>query len=528
MGTVCTYDNKRIFPIQGVRIVRNISKEKLDKVYAAINHEYARIYIKHDDDRQNPQSTNTLDGPNSQPSTNAPSYSLSPEYSLKDIGIGSYYLKKESDRLNQLIRTKNSRKAQKNNKRWNKAIQKARRKTTDEENPNSNKQFETKKEACLKDYITANPRKFRKMLKGGPPMQYRWSTWKIFLGPERFFVEGLYERLRSVPSDCDRQIRKDLHRTFPYQRYFSSKKYNNIGQEQLFNVLKAISLYFPSIGYTQGMNFIVGVFLLVSGGNELEAFWMFASLARDPKFLLMGIFDKDFPLLGFYVFVTYEVLRVRLPKVYNHIIEEQVPPELWLSKWFITLFVLAVPQRHVVRIWDYLFEVGLFGMVNIALGIIKIYEKEILTRDAFEIDSMFKEVRDNPRDRTLNSSEHNNSIASKRVSFHAQENIQTDPNNVSANHAESSFDPDTFNIEEVIKIARKTQIDSIHLAEYITQYEEKSDMKLPEPYKSLLESLNHPQNGNNFQETQREIDYYIINKELCGQVDGDIMIGNIE
>ena len=90
-----------------------------------------------------------------------------------------------------------------------------------------------------------------------------------------------------------------------------------------------------------------------------------------------------------------------------------------------------------MRIWDYLFEVGLFGMVNIALSLIKMYEKEILTRDAFEIDLLFKEVRNNPKDKTLNSSEYNNSIASKIISLHAEENIQNDPNEVSANHAES-------------------------------------------------------------------------------------------
>ena len=122
--------------------------------------------------------------------------------------------------MNPLIRTKNSRNEQKNSKRWSKAIQQANKKTSDARDQKANKQFETKKEACLREYITANPRKFRKMLKGGPPMQYRWSIWKIFLGPERLFVEGLYERLKSIPSDCDRQIRKDLHRTFPLSKIF--------------------------------------------------------------------------------------------------------------------------------------------------------------------------------------------------------------------------------------------------------------------------------------------------------------------
>jgi hypothetical protein len=36
------------------------------------------------------------------------------------------------------------------------------------------------------------------------------------------------------------------------------------------------------VGYTQGMNFIAGFILLLNGGNELDAFWFFVTLARDP------------------------------------------------------------------------------------------------------------------------------------------------------------------------------------------------------------------------------------------------------
>jgi hypothetical protein len=48
--------------------------------------------------------------------------------------------------------------------------------------------------------------------------------------------------------------------------------------------LKAISLYFPGVGYTQGMNFIVAFLLIINGGNEEEAFWSFVFLGKNIHF----------------------------------------------------------------------------------------------------------------------------------------------------------------------------------------------------------------------------------------------------
>ena len=52
----------------------------------------------------------------------------------------------------------------------------------------------------------------------------------------------------------------DLHRTFPHHDYFTDGQ--GIGQENLFNVLKAYSLYDPEVGYCQGLPFVVAILLL--------------------------------------------------------------------------------------------------------------------------------------------------------------------------------------------------------------------------------------------------------------------------
>lgn len=49
-------------------------------------------------------------------------------------------------------------------------------------------------------------------------------------------------------------------RTFPHHDFFTDGQ--GIGQENLFNVLKAYSLYDPQVGYCQGLPFVVAVLLL--------------------------------------------------------------------------------------------------------------------------------------------------------------------------------------------------------------------------------------------------------------------------
>ena len=71
-------------------------------------------------------------------------------------------------------------------------------------------------------------------------------------------------------SGSELQIEKDITRTFPQQAIFQQRA--GEGQQSLSRVLLAFSKYDNTIGYVQGMNFIVARLLEVM--NEEEAFWM--------------------------------------------------------------------------------------------------------------------------------------------------------------------------------------------------------------------------------------------------------------
>lgn len=55
-------------------------------------------------------------------------------------------------------------------------------------------------------------------------------------------------------------IRRDIARTYPEHEFFKEK--DGLGQESLFNVMKAYSLHDREVGYCQGSAFIVGLLLM--------------------------------------------------------------------------------------------------------------------------------------------------------------------------------------------------------------------------------------------------------------------------
>ena len=66
--------------------------------------------------------------------------------------------------------------------------------------------------------------------------------------------------LLKLSSPYEKMIIRDLSRTFPKHDFF--KRADGLGQESLFNVMKAYSLYDSEVGYCQGLSFIAGALLL--------------------------------------------------------------------------------------------------------------------------------------------------------------------------------------------------------------------------------------------------------------------------
>jgi hypothetical protein len=57
----------------------------------------------------------------------------------------------------------------------------------------------------------------------------------------------MYANLLKEKSPHEKAIARDLGRTFPHHAFFNDGQ--GVGQESLFNVLKAYSMYVPSDGF---------------------------------------------------------------------------------------------------------------------------------------------------------------------------------------------------------------------------------------------------------------------------------------
>jgi hypothetical protein len=61
------------------------------------------------------------------------------------------------------------------------------------------------------------------------------------------------------------------------------------GKERFINVLKKFSLYFPKTGYTQGLNFAAGYFL-ISGASENNAFLLLTKICSHQHLMFLGLY----------------------------------------------------------------------------------------------------------------------------------------------------------------------------------------------------------------------------------------------
>lgn len=92
----------------------------------------------------------------------------------------------------------------------------------------------------------------------GVPPSLRGMVWQLLAKSKDPALEERYLHLINEESVYEKAITRDLPRTFPSNDYFQSKA----GQEALFNVVKAYSLYDTDVGYCQGISFIAGPLLL--------------------------------------------------------------------------------------------------------------------------------------------------------------------------------------------------------------------------------------------------------------------------
>ena len=225
----------------------------------------------------------------------------------------------------------------------------------------------------------------------GIPNEIRWRVWTNLVLKEKYYTEEAYLHLPSTEDPALSTIRRDLDRSFPSEAYFDLAQYGLAGQQALERILAKFAFKYPHVGYCQGMNFIAGFLLLVSGGAEIEVFQFFEVLFKN--FKLHGFFQEGMEELKEHIWICKRLIRKVHPKIAEHFERESIPDDLWLFKWIMTLFTMILPSNVLVRVWDLFLFKGFKVIYKVILAILALCHDELVARDSGEICMYLAEIR---------------------------------------------------------------------------------------------------------------------------------------
>ncbi|KAI8912016.1 rab-GTPase-TBC domain-containing protein [Powellomyces hirtus] len=220
----------------------------------------------------------------------------------------------------------------------------------------------------MNDYETTvrkHPRTFTRKLHHGIPDSLRGMVWQLVCKGKDPDLENQYATLLTRTSIHEKVIQRDLARTFPKHERFQEP--GGPGQESLFNIIKAYSLYDTEIGYCQGIAFVVGALLL--NMPDEEAFCVLVRLMKN--YNLRDLYTPQMIGLQLRLFQFDELLLEQFPLVAKHLDQQEVKSNMYASQWFMTMFAYRFPLSAVFRIMDVIFAEGVDAMLRFALALIK-------------------------------------------------------------------------------------------------------------------------------------------------------------
>ena len=240
------------------------------------------------------------------------------------------------------------------------------------------------------DYNIKNSHNFTKIIKKLNEVSPTCSIWEIWKSFFNISVLENYSEIPIIKNVSEDVILKDINRTFPNHPFFDQAQYGLYGQYALYRVLGKFSSMYPKVGYCQGMNYIVGFLLMVSGSAESEVFSFFIHLCEE--FSLFECFSEEMQGLHKKMWMFDKLLKKFSPELSNHFIAQELTEDMWIFKWFLSLYTTVFDLKSIPVIWRFILERGPRGLFELGLGILSLLKAELLKSDLSEILQIFDEL----------------------------------------------------------------------------------------------------------------------------------------
>ena len=262
-------------------------------------------------------------------------------------------------------------------------------KTNNEKNPNlksNNKQLKTFNEGLLElmeSICLYDTKKIQKILLIYPINNMRWILW---LAMAKYKYREINEKMgipnKEIYDDLvqnidfsDDSLLFELHNTLKETKVY---KYN--WSNSLYRIIKSLTQFEQNMRYENGMNFLIGVPLLISDCNEEETFFFGRYLLSVSFGLgLYYFYDENEILLRYLVFIFHHIAKEKFPKIYDKLLEFNIADELWIKKWIKTFFSSIFDLSITIRVWDCMIGVGIRFLINYSLAILEYFEEKIMS-----------------------------------------------------------------------------------------------------------------------------------------------------
>eukprot|EP01041_Mallomonas_annulata_P005877 gene5877-11871_t len=249
--------------------------------------------------------------------------------------------------------------------------------------------------------INMKTKKLKRRIRKGIPDIVRAKVWIYLADIEKYKKLYPCDLMKPIPQNILNEteideIERDLDRTFPRHAQFTRR--GGEGQKALRRILQNYVIFDKETGYCQGMGFIAA--MLLTYMVEEDAFYCLVSaMQRQKAFLsihvevpLKDLFKANFVVAQYMISTYWSLLAEIYPKLYTHLITENMHPSMFATEWFLTMFSRSFPFELVTRVWDVFWSEGYKIVYRVALALIKSISKLLKQSDFENIMRLLKEL----------------------------------------------------------------------------------------------------------------------------------------
>ena len=201
------------------------------------------------------------------------------------------------------------------------------------------------------------------------------------------YYSSLLEYSINIPCPSEHQIDLDLKRTFPNEKKCMEESF----LQSMKNILLCYSTRNTTVGYCQGMNFLVARLLLFMEDEE-KVFWLFTQIIEK----ILSLFNYQ-ELTGVIIETTLieTLISYYLPELNKFLIEKDfaITMSNFIHKWIVCLFAQTLKPEMVNTLYDFFFVDGFITMIKNCIFVLTSIQQEVLSKENFgEIYAIFMDL----------------------------------------------------------------------------------------------------------------------------------------